>query len=95
MSEENKQNPETETPEIVVPSTPAPDNSDIVAAKPEAGARQSAVIGQVDRPAAAPARGGRGGQRGGQRGNQRGGQRLSLIHISEPTRQDTRSRLPS
>jgi len=60
MSEEDKNlnpNPESETPEIKVPQSPAEDAEDIVASKPDSKERQSAVIGKVDRPTPPPARG--------------------------------------
>jgi len=81
MSEEdNKNTPEQETPEqeasqpeipeITVPSIAEDGDSDIVASKPDTKERQSAVIGQVDRPTPPPQQ-----RRGGPRGNQRGGPR--------------------
>lgn len=73
MSEEEQNKPsEAETPNIAIPSTPEPEGSDIVASRPGAKERQSAVIGKVDRPAAPP-RTGRGRHRGG---HQRGGGRF-------------------
>lgn len=59
--EDSKKMPEAETP-ITVPSLPEDDSADIVASKPDVKERQSAVIGKVDRPQAAPQqRRGRGG----------------------------------
>ncbi len=64
-----------ETPEITVPSIDEDSDSDIVASKPDTKERQSAVIGQVDRPTPPPQQR-RGGHRGGnQRGGPRGGPR--------------------
>ena len=68
MSEEEKKlNPETEAPQIKVPSTEDADSSDIVASKPDSKERQSAVIGKVDRPTPPP----QGRSNRGPRGNQR------------------------
>jgi small subunit ribosomal protein S5 len=68
MSEEEQNKPsEGETPKITIPSPKEAESSDIVASRPDARERQSAVIGKVDRPAASP-KNRRGPQRGGQRG---------------------------
>jgi small subunit ribosomal protein S5 len=69
--EENKKTPEVEVPEISIPKAEEAAPGDIVASKPEAKERQSAVIGQVDRPAAGPQQGrgrGPGGRGPGGRG---------------------------
>jgi small subunit ribosomal protein S5 len=71
MSEENKQPESSETPNITIPSVSEP-SSDIVASRPDARERQSAVIGKVDRPKANPRdnRGSRGGRFGNRRQRQ-------------------------
>lgn len=73
--EENKKTPEVEVPKISIPKAEDAAPGDIVASKPEAKERQSAVIGQVDRPAPTPPqqRGGRGGRGGPGRGGPGGG----------------------
>ena len=73
MSEEEQKNsPEQETPQITIPTTSEEGDSDIVASKPDAKERQSAVIGKVDRPSPQPSNQRRGsGPRGGP--GQRGG----------------------
>jgi len=59
MSEEDKNpTPKSESPEITIPSTDEKGPSDIVASKPDTKERQSAVIGQVDRPRPQQRRGG-------------------------------------
>lgn len=66
MSEEEQNSlPEAELPQITVPGTQGEQELDIVASKPDAKERQSAVIGTVDRPTPPPAGNrGQGGRRG-------------------------------
>jgi small subunit ribosomal protein S5 len=55
MSAENTNNENTaDTPQIKVPTFEPAESSDIVASKPDSKERQSAVIGTVERPSAAP-----------------------------------------
>lgn len=73
--EENNGTPEGETHQISVPSLDEGSSADIVASKPGAKERQSAVIGRVDRPTPPPSGRSGGGQRRGGHRSRFGGQK--------------------
>ena len=70
---------EEPVPEIKIPTVKETASSDIVASKPDAKERQSAVIGSVDRPMATKQT----HRRGGFGGNRRGGRRFGQAPVKE------------